>query len=81
MLAVKDNKVYTITEVQKASYLKQGYNIIDDSGKVLEYSPTATVPYSKYIKVKNELDEIKAEMAEKKVKPAKSAKTEDSSGE
>jgi len=78
MQAVKDNKVYTITEVQKASYLKQGYNIIDDSGKVLEYSPTSTVPYSKYIKLKNELDELKAEAAAKKAKPVKSAKSEDS---
>lgn len=77
MQAVKANKVYSITEAQKASYLKQGYNITDDSGKVLEYSPTATVTYSKYIQVKNELDEIKAEMAAKKVKAVKSAKTED----
>lgn len=79
MRAVKDNKVYDITEAQKASYLKQGYNIADDTGKIIEYAPTATVSYSEYVKVKKELNEAKAEIAAtKKAKSGKTTKSEDS---
>lgn len=79
MRAVKDNKVYDITEAQKSSYLKQGYNIADDTGKILEYAPTATVSYSEYAKLKKELNEAKAEIAaSKKAKSGKTTKSEDS---
>lgn len=61
MKAVKDNKVYSINETQKASYLNQGFNITDDNGKVLEHSPLSKVPYGEYNKVKTELEAVKAE--------------------
>lgn len=56
MKAVKNNKVYTITETTKKAYLSQGYDIVDDSGKIIEKAPTATVPYSVYMEAvaKNE---------------------------
>ena len=46
MKAVKGNKVYTVDETSKKSYLSQGYDIIDDSGDIIEHSPVSTVPYS-----------------------------------
>lgn len=52
--AIKANKIYTISETEKASYLSQGYDITDDSGNVLERSPTATVSRSDYEKVLEE---------------------------
>lgn len=58
MKAVKDNKEYDITENQKAEYLAQGYDIVQD-GKVIEYSPKKTISYSEYQKVKKELEEAK----------------------
>ena len=36
MKAFKANKQYTITEAEKAGYLAQGYDIIDDTGAVVE---------------------------------------------
>lgn len=53
MKAVKANKQYTIAETEKAAYLAQGYDIIDDSGAVVEHSPQATVAYSEYENVLN----------------------------
>lgn len=59
MKAVKDNKEYDITENQKAEYLSQGYDILDENRKVIEYSPKKTIAYSEYQKVKEELEKAK----------------------
>lgn len=63
MRAVKDNKVYNISKMQKDEYLTLGYDIYDDEGKILEHSPKATVPYSDYEKVVKERDELKAQLS------------------
>ncbi len=68
MKAIKGNKVYTVDETSKKSYLSQGYDIVDDSGKLLEKSPSATVSYSKYAAVKAELDKLKSEAEIDKIK-------------
>ena len=36
MKAIKANKIYSITETSKESYLAQGFDIADDKGKVVE---------------------------------------------
>lgn len=66
MKAVKANKQYTIAETEKAAYLAQGYDIIDDSGVVVEHSPQATVTYSEYEKVLNENVTLRAELEKSK---------------
>lgn len=48
MKAVKANKQYTIAEPEKASYLAQGYDIIDDNGATIERSPQSTVSYGQF---------------------------------
>ena len=48
MKAVKDNKVYTVDETTKASYLAAGFDIIGDDGKVIERSPSSTVSRREY---------------------------------
>lgn len=48
MKAIKDNKVYTVDEVTKASYLAAGFDIIGDDGKVIERSPSSTVSRREY---------------------------------
>lgn len=63
MRAVKDNKVYDISKVQKEEYLSLGYDIYDDEGQLLERSPKATVPYLDYEKVVKERDELKAQLS------------------
>lgn len=59
MKAVKSNKEYDITENQKSEYLSQGYDIVDENGKIIEYSPKKTIAYSEYQKVKEELEKAK----------------------
>ena len=47
MKASKDNKVYTITEAEKAAYLDRGYTVLLDDGTV-EVPASATVPVAVY---------------------------------
>ena len=61
MKAIKRNKVYTVNETTKDSYLAQGYDIADDSGNVIERSPQSTVKYSEYAAVVEENKKLKAE--------------------
>ena len=66
MKAVKANKVYTIDDTAKSAYLAQGYDIADDSGKVVERSPQTAVKYSEYEKIAAENKKLKAEIAKLK---------------
>lgn len=61
MKAVKANKEYNVDESSKKSYLAQGYNIVDDKGKIIERSPVSTVKYSEYEKVVAEKEALRAE--------------------
>ena len=65
MIAKKENKEYTINEHQKALYLKDGYDIYDDNGKIIEYSPKKTITYNEHVKV---VAELKAQIEELKSK-------------
>lgn len=67
MKAKKDNKVYRIVETQKKRYLADGYDIYDDEGSLLEYSPLKKVEYNKYIAIVRENEELKARIAELEV--------------
>lgn len=48
MKATRGNKVYTIDETQKAMYQAQGYDIVDDEGKIVQYGAGKTVSYEEY---------------------------------
>ena len=63
MLAIKANKVYKVDEISKASYLAQGFDICDDKGKLIERSPSATVPAVKLDEANKRIAELKAELA------------------
>lgn len=60
MTAEKGNKVYTIDESMKARYEADGFDIKDDSGKVISTGKGKTVPYEDYQKVVDELNALKA---------------------
>lgn len=60
MIAEKGNKVYTIDETMKARYEADGFDIKDDSGKVISTGKGKTVPYEEYQKVLDELEDLKA---------------------
>lgn len=62
MKAVKENKVYTIDkEADKERYLKEGYDIYDDVGTILEYSPLKKIAYGEYAKVVDENKKLQLE--------------------
>ena len=62
MKAIKGNKVYSVDEISKKSYLSQGYDIIDDSGDIIEHNPSATVPFSEYAKVIAENEGLQSQL-------------------
>ncbi len=68
MKAMKENKVYTITETEKKGFLDKGYSIVLDDGNV-EKPPNAAVPAEEYQKLKAENAKLKEE--NKKLKAAK----------
>lgn len=59
MKAKKDNKVYEVDKTTKNRYVKDGYDIYDDEGKLIESAKNKTVPYEEYEKIKKELEELK----------------------
>lgn len=61
MKAIKQNKVYTITETEKSYYTAQGYDILSDEGEVIERGAGTSVSYDEYLKLKDELDLLKEE--------------------
>lgn len=66
MKAIRANKVYTVNESTKKAYLAQGYDITDDSGNIVERSPSSTVSRNEYDKVLAEITSLKAENAKLK---------------
>jgi len=66
MKATKGNKVYTIDETQKESYVAQGYDIVDDEGNIIKYGAGKSVSYEKYKELEDKA--IKLEKENKKLK-------------
>lgn len=66
MKASKDNKVYTITEAEKDFYIKQGFDILDDKGNVIENGAGKTISIEDYESLK--IDKEKLEKENKKLK-------------
>ena len=62
MTAEKENKVYTITEEQKATYLAEGFDIRDDEGTIIGYGAGKTVAYEDYMKLVKENTALKEEL-------------------
>ena len=65
MKARKENKVYTIDTTSKEKFLKDGYDIYDDDGKLIANAKNKTVPYEEYEKVVKELAKAKTLLEEK----------------
>lgn len=69
MKAIKENKEYTVTENEKKRYLNEGFDLYDDNGTLIEYSPKKKIEYNihvKKIKEKDaEISELKEQLKEK----------------
>ncbi len=64
--AVKANKEYSISEDMKQRYLDDGYDIYDEKGNIVEYSPKKKIEYSKYAALVEENDKLKKELSKLK---------------
>lgn len=62
--AIKGNKIYTISEVEKKTYLEQGFDVYEGD-KVIEHSPLKTIKFNEHVKItealKAELEALKTE--------------------
>lgn len=67
MTAEKGNKVYAIDETMKAQYQNDGFDIKDETGKVIAYGKGKTVVYEEYVKVVTELETLKKAKGKKPV--------------
>ena len=61
MKATKGNKVYTIDETQKAMYQAQGYDIVGDDGKIVQYGAGKTVLYEEYKALEEKVAKLEKE--------------------
>ena len=69
MKAVKANKEYVVTEENKAFYVQQGFDIIDEAGNLVAYGAGKTVPYDDHMKAVKEVERLQrlcAELQEEK---------------
>ena len=73
----KENKIYTIDERQKASYLDLGYDVINETtGDIVEHSPLKSISYAEHLRLiqdredKNivEFDNLNTTITEKEAK-------------
>lgn len=73
MLAIKENRQYTITEADVRSFTADGYDVYDDEGNIVAYGMGKTVPYEKYVnllkvneQLQNEIIDLKEQLKKKK---------------
>lgn len=62
MYAQKGNKVYSVTEQTKTQYLADGFDIVDDNGRIIDVAPNKTVSYAEYKRVVDENAKLTAEI-------------------
>lgn len=62
MKAEKGNKVYTISESEKAVYIAEGFDIFDDNGKKISSGKGKTVSVEEYEKMKQENVALREEL-------------------
>lgn len=62
MYAFKGNQQYTITEAEKAAYVAQGFDILNEQGVVIENGAGKTVPFAKFKALQDELAAAQAQI-------------------
>lgn len=66
--AVKENKSYQVGEDKNLqnAYLHRGYDLTDETGTIIQYSPEKTIPYSQYMALLKENDSLRKQLESKK---------------
>lgn len=62
MVAIKDNRQYTITEADVQSFANDGYDVFDDNGNLIAYGVGKSVPYEKYMKLMEQTEKLQDEI-------------------
>lgn len=62
MLAIKENRQYTITESEVSSFQKEGYDIYTEDGQIYAYGFGKSVPYEKYAKLMAQVETMQEEI-------------------
>ena len=66
MIAIKENRQYTINEADVQSFANDGYDVYDDNGNIIAYGVGKTVPYEKYMKLMEQTEALQDEIIELK---------------
>ena len=66
MIAIKENREYTITEADIQSFANDGYDVYDDNGNIIAYGVGKTVSFSKYMKLVETNEKLQEEIIELK---------------
>lgn len=80
LYAVKGNKQLKIDEREKKAYLALGYDIAEEKSgklKIIEHSPSKTVPYAQYEKILKENEKLLKENEEFRAKVKELEKSKD----
>ena len=62
MVAIKENREYTIAEADVTSFANDGYDIYDDEGNLVRYGVGKVVPYDKYMKLVETNEKLQEEI-------------------
>lgn len=62
MVAIKENRQYTINDTDVQSFAKEGYDIYDDKGNIVAYGMGKTVSYEKYAKLMEQVESLQDEI-------------------
>lgn len=63
MYAVKGNREYAVNnDTEKAAFIKNGFDIVDEKGKLIAAGRGKTVSYEAYEKLKAENKALKTEL-------------------
>ena len=64
MVAIKENRQYTINDTDVQRYANEGYDVYDDTGNIIAYGVGKTVPYEKYMKLMSQVEALQEEIIE-----------------
>lgn len=76
MKAIKENRVYTITEADQKRFIAEGYDIRDDDGNLIAFGAGKTVPFGKYAEALKRIEDLTAENVELRKKAMKAKEEE-----
>ena len=62
MIAIKENRQYTINDTDVQSFTKEGYDVYDDDGNIIAFGIGKSVPYEKYAKLLEQVEGLQEEI-------------------